>query len=75
MAASNKQLKKQADKLYEQYGKPLEVEHKGVYLAVSPDGQTVLGATLMEVSKQAKQVFGPGSFVFKVGEKAVGKWR
>lgn len=75
MTARNDQLKKQADNLYRQYGKPLELEHKGAYLAVSPDGETVLGTTLLEVSKQAKQAFGPGSFVFKVGEKAVGKWR
>jgi hypothetical protein len=75
MTANNEQLKKQADALYEQYAKPLEEAHQGAYVAVSPDGKTVLGATLLEVSKQAKQAFGPGSFVFKVGEKAVGKWR
>lgn len=75
MTARNDQLKKQADKLYKHYGKPLELEHKGAYLAVSPNGKTVLGTTLLEVSKQAKQTFGPGSFVFKVGEKTVGKWR
>jgi len=75
MTTGNDQLKKQADKLYKQYGKPLELEHKGAYLAVSPDGKTVLGATLLEVSKQAKQTLGTGNFVFKVGEKAVGKWR
>lgn len=75
MIARNDQLKKQADKLYKQYGKPLELEHKEAYLAVSPNGRTILGTTLLKVAKQAKQAFGPGIFVFKVGEKAVGKWR
>ena len=29
-------------RLYEQYGKPLEKDHAGEYMAISPDGQTIL---------------------------------
>lgn len=65
----------QSDKLYEEYGKPLEPDHWGEFAAIFPDGSTVIGADLMEVSTQALDRFGQGSFIFKVGDKAVGKWR
>lgn len=68
-------VKKTGDKLYEKHGKPLEKEHWGDYLAVSKDGKTVLGNDLIKVMKKSLADFGPGSFVFKVGEKAVYKWR
>ncbi len=63
------------DELYERYGKPLEAEHTGAYLAISPAGETILGATLVEVAQQATARFGPGHFIYRVGEPAVGKWR
>lgn len=63
------------DRFYEQYGKPLEAEHCGEYVAVSPRGETILGATLLDVAQQAKIRFGTGSFIYKVGERAVGTWR
>ena len=63
------------DELYERYGKPLEAEHRGEYLAVSPKGRTVLGETLLEVAQRAVNELGSGNFVYKVGEPAVGKWR
>ena len=75
MAASGQQLMKQADSLYKQYGRPLEQEHWGEYVAIFPDGRTLVGPDLLVVSDQALDEFGKGSFVFKVGVKAVGKWR
>ncbi|HLC30605.1 MAG TPA: hypothetical protein VJM51_07475 [Dehalococcoidia bacterium] len=75
MTTEMQENKKLADDLYKKYGKPLESEHWGKYLAVSLDGKTLLGPTLIEVAQQAKDAFGPGSFLFKVGPKAVGKWR
>lgn len=75
MAASSQQLMEQADSLYKQYGKPLEQEHWGEYVAIFPDGRTLVGPDLLVVSDQALDEFGKGSFVFKVGVKAVGKWR
>ncbi len=73
MAATQKE-NEQADRLYEQYGKPLEDAHRGEYLAVSRDGQILLAPSLLEAVDQAADAFGPDNFVFKVGEKAVGKW-
>ena len=68
-------LDRRYDELYERYGLPLEDEHGGEYLAVSPRGETILGPTLLDVVQRAKAKFGPGSFVFKIGERAVGRWR
>ena len=75
MPESSQQLMKEGDQLYEQYGKPLEKEHWGEFIAIFPDGRTVLGSSQLEILEQALDEFGPGSFLFKVGEKAVGKWR
>jgi hypothetical protein len=61
--------------VYEQFGKPLEADHWGRYVAITSDGRTLLGDTLYDVSEQATEAFGYGSFLFKVGERAVGKIR
>jgi len=67
---------KQAERLYEQYGKLLEQEHWGEYIAISPDGRFILGKNHLEGSDQALSQFGRGSFLFgKVGERALGRWR
>jgi len=73
--ANHKEAEQLYNELYQRYGKPLEADHKGEYLAVSPKGDTVLGTTLREVAQEATDKFGPGNFVYKVGEAAVGKWR
>ena len=72
---SPKELLVQSNQLYEQFGKPLEMEHTGEFIAVSPEGQTLLGTTAGEVGRRAKEAFGPGNFVFKLGPRVVGKWR
>ena len=64
-----------AETLYDQYGKPLEQKHWGEYVAIFSDGRIHVGADLREVSAQALAKYGKGSIVFKVGDKAVGKWR
>lgn len=65
----------EADRLYDRYGKPLEADHTGRYVAIWPDGRTIIGPTVLDVMRQALAAFGPGSYVFKVGERAVGRWR
>ena len=71
----NSDVMEQSEKIYDQYGKPLEQEHWGEYVAIFPDGRTLIGTDLMAVSDRALDRFGRGSFVFKIGEKSVGKWR
>lgn len=62
-------------RLYEQYGKPLEEVHKGEYLAIGPEGQTILGKRTGEVLKRAMEAFGSGNFgLFRVGHRALGRW-
>ena len=66
--------KQDADRLYTQYVKPLEKDHKGEYVAVSLQGKTILAPTLLEVMQQAEDIFGPRqTVVFKVGAKSVGR--
>lgn len=71
---SQADLKREADKLYAAYGRPLEETHRGEYLAISKDGRTLLAPTLEDALDQAVETFGPDNFIFKVGERAVGKW-
>ena len=79
MATANQQSRDDAAhytdealRLYERYGKPLEPEHHGQYLAVSPDGQTLLGDDLLTVGKEAAERYGPDNVVFKIGDIAAG---
>lgn len=69
------ELKQEADRLYARYVKPLEHEHRGEFIAVTKDGRTVLASDLLSLADEAVEQLGPGSFAFKIGEKAVGKWR
>jgi hypothetical protein len=50
---SEKELALAGEQLYEQYAKPLEAEHAGQFIAVAPDGRTVLGDTMLEVARGA----------------------
>jgi len=63
------------DLLYEQYGRPLETDHWGRILAVSESGETLLGDDLYEVLRRADEHFAHDTFIFKIGERAVGRWR
>ena len=67
--------RKTARALYEQYGKPLEAEHKGEYVVISNSGNTIVGKSLTEVVTNAIYTFGKGQFVFKIGSRAVGSFR
>lgn len=59
-------------RLYEQYGKPLEQEHTGKFVAIGSDGRTILEEDDGQVLKQAIEIFGRGNFgFFRVGHRAV----
>jgi hypothetical protein len=75
MAGEQIALNQQADRLYEQYGKPLEAQHTGQYVAIFPDGRTIVGPTRLAVAEQALRAVGRGSFLFKIGTRVVGRWR
>ena len=52
------------DSLYERYGKPLEQEHHGKYIAISRDGQVIVDVDDAVVVDQAIERFGSGNFMF-----------
>ncbi len=66
---------READDLYDRYGKPLEAAHQGKYIAITGDGRTLVGPSAQDVMRRAVRAFGPGSYVFKLGERAVGRLR
>lgn len=71
MTAERDLRKQEGDRLYQRYAKPVEKEHEGQYIAITPDGKTILGNSVLEVAQKAKDEFGPGSFLFKLGPKTV----
>lgn len=64
------------DTLYERYGKPLEKEHRGKYIAISRDGRVIVDSNDLSVIGQAINTFGSGNFVFRrIGYSYVWKLR
>jgi hypothetical protein len=61
--------------IYERYVMPVEHDHAGKYVAVAPDGRMLFGQDLHEVIAKASRTFGPGNYIYRVGERAVGNWR
>ena len=59
------------ERLYEQYGKPLEAEHWGKYLAVHPDGRTVLTDDYETLKERSLAELGMGVYAFKIGPRAI----
>ena len=65
--------RKNANRVYKQYVKPLEPSHRGEYVVVTPDGQTIFGPTLLAAVQQAQEISPKDNFIFKVGDKVLGK--
>ena len=64
------------DALYQRYGKKLEQEHKGEFVAISREGTVIVSKSDIEVLQKALEQFGSGNFAFRrIGYKAIGKWR
>ena len=62
-------------RLYRLHGKPLEKDHKGKYLAIGPDGKTILGDDAADILQQSIKEFGSGTFALaKVGYPVFGQW-
>ena len=53
------------DALYEKYGRQLEAEHKGEFVAIGLSGQVILGKNLDEVLLPAVERFGKMNFALK----------
>jgi hypothetical protein len=61
--------------LYEKYGKPLEAEHAGEYLALTKTGEAVIGPTDIDVIDRAEAAFGPGFFLYRICQRWVYSFR
>ena len=75
MSLVSKEQQELGDRLYETYAKPLERDHYGEYIAILASGRFVLGTTDIETVQRANEELGPGVFLFKVGERVMGRWR
>jgi len=64
------------NRLYARDGRPLEGDHPGEFVALSLEGETIVGADDIAVLQQTLHRFGSGNFAFRrIGELALGKWR
>ena len=64
------------DRLYKRYGKPLEQEHKGKFVAIGSDGQCILDNDELALAVQALNRFGRGNFALRrIGYDAEIRWR
>lgn len=60
--------------LYERFAKRYEPDHWGEYVAITPDGQTMLDRDVDKLQQHAHERFGSDHTIFKVGEVAASKW-
>ena len=66
---------KKDERLYELYGKPLEEEYSGKFVAIGPDGGTILGDDDAQVLQEAIEKFGSDNFAFtRIGDRTLGRW-
>ena len=73
MALTNEEALKRDDALYDKYVRPLEDEHWGKFVAVAPDGRTMLGTNPYKIDMEAWNAFGGEAVMFQVGDKDIVK--
>ena len=62
-------------RLYEQYGKALEKEHAGEFVAISLEGEIILDRKMGSLLKRAVEEFGNDNFAMaRVGHEAMVEW-
>lgn len=62
--------------LYERYGRALEAQHAGEFVAIGDNGHMITGADEISVATQAVEQLGPGAFAFRrIGSDAEVRWR
>ena len=62
-------------RLYEQYGKPFEKDHTGEFVAISHDGETILGKRMGKLLKRAIDTFGRDNFAMaRIGHETMTEW-
>ena len=61
------------DRVYEQYVKPVEQEHLGEYVLVTPAGEMIFAPSQSELVRRTEHIRGTDNCLFKVGEIAAAK--
>jgi len=61
------------DRMYEQYVKPVEQDHLGEYVVVTPAGEMYFAQTQSELVKKTMHLREGGNCLYKVGEIAATK--
>ena len=56
----------EAERIYEQYVKPLENEHEGEYALVTPEGNVHFAPSMLEIAKKAYTMPSEKNLLFKV---------
>lgn len=73
--SSRNKLSRKAEELYTRYGKPLEADHSGEFIAISTEGKVVRAPALQQVLDLSLEQLGIGSYVFRIGaDRSVIKW-
>jgi hypothetical protein len=68
-------IKRRDDELYERYAKHLEEEHKGKFVAIGLNGETLIGEERVKIILEAVKKFGRGNFaVRKIGYDYELRW-
>ena len=76
MATKLKKRLQEDGELYKRFGKSLELQHKGEFVAISREGEIIVSKSDIEVLQKALERFGSGNFAFcRVGYEDIGKWR
>jgi hypothetical protein len=75
MKTAGDEMDRAYDDVYERHAKQLEVDHWGEFVAMTRDGRFEIGTDMDEVAHRALRSFGPGLFLYKIGERAVGRIR
>jgi len=57
-------------KIYDRYVKPVEQEHLGEFVLVTPDGEMIFATDSSELVRKTEHVTGEGNCIFRVGHKA-----
>ena len=66
---------KEQRRLYEQYGKALEKDHTGEFVAISLEGEIILDRKMGKLLKRAVETFGQDNFAMaRVGHEAMVEW-
>ena len=73
MTMTHQERRRIGDQLYDRYARCLEAEHWGEFVAIATDGRTFLAPTLHEVTFEGPKNLGHGLYIFRIGERAVGK--